>query len=47
MMLHVNDISVILDRNHDRDYERTIEIYQLCDFPHILFVETSQVYLLR
>ena len=37
MMLQVNDVCIILDRKHDRDYERTIEIYQLCNFPHIQF----------
>lgn len=35
MILHVNDVSVILDRKHNRDSERTIEIYRLCNFPHI------------
>ena len=37
MILHVNDVSVILDRKHNRDYERAIEIYRLCNFPHIRF----------
>ena len=37
MMLHVTDVSVIPDRKHNRDYERTIQIYKLCNFPHIQF----------
>ena len=37
MMLYVTDASVIQDRKHNRDYERTIEISKLCHFPHMQF----------
>ena len=37
IILYVHDVAVILDRKHNRDNEHTIEMYRLCNFPHIRF----------